>query len=46
MISQSHYHTSVTLDDMVTVMVTSYKVTEKGVEGSEKMISYNIYYTY
>ena len=30
-------------DDMVTVMVTSHKVTEKDVEGSGKMILYNIY---
>ena len=28
---------------MVTVMVTSHKITEKDVEGSEKMILYNIY---
>jgi len=35
-ISQSHYHTSVTLDDMVTVTVTSHKITEKDVKDSEK----------
>ena len=35
-------HTSVTLDDMVTVIVTSYKVTRKNVEGSGRMILYNI----
>ena len=28
---------------MVTVMVTSHKVTEKDIEGSRKIISYNIY---
>jgi len=27
---------------MITVMVPSYKITEKEVEGSEKMILYNI----
>ena len=36
MISQSHCHTSVTSDDMVTVIVTSYKITEKKVEDSKK----------
>ena len=40
---QSHCHT---LDDMVTVMVTSHKAIEKGVEGSEKMTLYDIYYIY
>jgi len=38
--SWSHCHTSVTLDNIVTVIVTSYKVTKKG---SGKMISYNMY---
>ena len=41
---QSHCHTSVTLDDTVTVMVTCHKVTEKDVEDSRKMILYNVYY--
>jgi len=40
--SQLYCHKSVTLDDTVTVMVTSHKVTEKSVEGSGKMILYNI----
>ena len=40
--SQPHYHTSVTSDGMVTVIVTSYEVTEKNVEGSGKMMSYNM----
>jgi len=44
-ISQSHYYILVTSDDTVTVMVTSHKVTEKGIKDSEKMISYNVYYT-
>ena len=44
--SQSHCHTSVTLDDTVTVIVTGHKVTEKGVEDSGKMILYNVYYIY
>ena len=39
---QSHCHTSVTSDDTVTVTVTSHKVTEKNVEGSEKMILYSV----
>ena len=39
-------HTSVTSDDTVTVLVTSHEVTKKGIEGSEKIMSYNIYYTY
>ena len=29
---------------MITVIVMSHKVTEKGVEGSEKMMLYNMYY--
>ena len=45
MTSQSHCHTSVTLDDMVTVMVTSHEITKKSIEGSGKIISYNVYYT-
>jgi len=40
----SHYHTLVTSDDIVTVMVTSYEVTEKNVEGSIKIMLYNVYY--
>jgi len=40
--SQSHCHTSVTSYDTATVMVTSHEVTEKDVEGFEKMISYNV----
>ena len=36
-------HTSVTSDDMVTVVVTSHKVTEKNIEDSEKIMLYNIY---
>jgi len=39
-------HTSVTSDDMVTVVVTSHKVTEKNIEGSEKIMLYNIYKIY
>ena len=42
MTSCSHCHKSVTLDDMVTVMVTSHKVTEKDIEGSERITSYNV----
>ena len=42
MTSQSHCHTSVTSDDMVTVMVTSYEVTEKDVKGSGKIILYKV----
>ena len=41
MTSQSYCHTLVTSDDIV----ISHEVIEKGVEDSEKMISYNIYYT-
>ena len=44
--SWSHCHTSVTSDDMVTVMVTSYDITEKDIEGSRRIISYNIYNIY
>jgi len=31
---------------MVTVMVTNHKVTEKDVEGSKRIMSYNIYNIY
>ena len=41
-----HCHTSVTSYDMITVIVTSHEVTEKNIEGSRKMTSYNVYYTY
>ena len=40
--SLSHCYILVTSDDMVTVTVTSHEVTEKSVEGSRKMILYNI----
>ena len=40
--SQSHCHTSVTSNNIVTVIVTSYKITEKDVEDSRKMILYNV----
>ena len=43
--SESYCHISVTPDDIVTVMVTSYKVTEKDIEDSERMILYNVYNT-
>jgi len=39
----SHCHTSVTSDDTVTVIVTSYEVIEKDIEGSGRMILYNMY---
>jgi len=39
-------YTSVTSDDMVTVMDTSHKVTEKDIEDSKKMILYNMYNTW
>ncbi len=42
MTSQLHDHTSVTSDDMVTVMVISHKVTEKNIEDSGKMMLYKI----
>ena len=35
--SWSYCHTSVTSDDMVTVIVTSYKIIEKNIKDSEKM---------
>ena len=40
--SGSHCHTSVTSDDTVIVIVTSHKVMEKNIEGSRKMILYNM----
>ena len=40
--SQSYCHTSVTLDNMVTVIVTSHEITEKDIESSRKIISYSI----
>jgi len=40
--SQSHCHTSVISDDTVIVMVISHEVIEKDIEGSGKIISYNI----
>jgi len=40
--SWSHCHTSVTSDDTVTVMVTSHKITEKDIESSGRMMSYNV----
>ena len=44
-IPQSHCHKSVTSDDMVTVMITSHKITEKDIKGSEKddTIQYVVY---
>ena len=42
MISQSHCHTSVTSDDMVTVIVTSHKIPEKDIEGSGRIVLYNM----
>ena len=44
--SYCHISVSVTLDDMVIVIVTSYKVTEKDIEDSERMMLYNVYNTY
>jgi len=38
MMSQSCYYISVTSNDMVTVMVTSHKVTEKDIIGSGKIM--------
>ena len=43
MISQSHCHTSVTSDDMVTETVTSHKITEKNIKSSKRMMTYNVY---
>ena len=40
--SGSHCHTSVTLDDMIIVTVTSYKVIEKDIEGFRKIMLYNM----
>ena len=42
MTSRSHCHTTVTLDDMVTVIGTSHEVIEKDIEGFGKIISYNV----
>ena len=42
MTSQSHCHTSVTSDDMVTVTVTSHEVIKKNIKGSRRMTSYNV----
>ena len=39
---RSYCHTLVTSDDMVTVIVTSHKVTKKSIEGSGRIISYNV----
>ena len=39
-------HTSVTSDDIVTVMVTSYEIIKKDIKGSGKMMSYNVFYIY
>ena len=39
-------HISVTLDDTVTVIVTSYEIAEKEIEGSGRMILYNMYNTW
>ena len=41
--SWSHCHTSVTSDDMITVIATSHKIIEKDIEGSGRMMLYNIY---
>ena len=40
--SWSHCHTSVTLDDTVTVTVTSHEIPKKDIEGSGKIISYSM----
>jgi len=40
--SLPHCHTSVTSDDMITVMVISYKITEKNIKGSGRIILYNV----
>jgi len=40
--SQSYYHTFVTSDGMVTVMVTNYKITKKGIEKSRRIMLYNM----
>ena len=39
----SHCHTSVTSDEMVTVIVTSYEAIEKNIEGSRIIMLYNMY---
>ena len=45
-ILQSHCYTSVTSDDMVTVMVTSHEIIEKDIEGSRRIKLYNVYNIY
>ena len=40
----SHCHTSVTSDIMVTVMVTSHEITEKDIEGSERIMLSEVQY--
>ena len=42
----SHCHTSVTSDDIVTVTVTSHRITKKDIEGFRRMTSYNMYNIY
>ena len=44
--TSSYCHTSVTSDDMVIITVISHNITEKDLEGSRRMISYNVYNTY
>ena len=41
-VTRSCCYTSVTSDDMVTVMVTSHKVTEKDIEDSGRIMLYNM----
>ena len=40
--SLPHCHTSVSSDDMVTVIIISYEITEKDIEDSERITSYNM----
>jgi len=40
--SLPHCHTSVTSDDMVTVIVTSHKIIEKDIKDSRRMTLYNM----
>ena len=40
--SQSYFHTSVTSDDTVTVIVTSHKVTRKDIKGFRKITLYSM----
>ena len=42
MTSGSHYHTLVTSDDMVTVIVTSHEIIEKDIKGSGRITLYNM----